>query len=306
MDTDKHRWDPGSATEAVLSGWNTAGHGLFPSASFAPSCSPSFLVSSSLRGSSPMIAIILAAGYATRLYPLTKNFPKPLLEVGGKTILDHLVDQIRDIPDVDRVHLVTNHRFAGHFQDWLAQRGQSAKEEDRAHRGLRITIHDDGTASNDDRLGAIGDLSFVLDQAGVDDDLLVCAADNILQWRLNDLVKTWKRNGEFHICVRHEEDKEDLKKRGNAVLDSNDRVIEFVEKPADPKSNWAVPPFYVYPRSAIPLISTYLEEGAGDAPGQFVEWLFSRIPVYAHKIDGTILDIGNPESLEQARQTFGD
>ena len=254
-----------------------------------------------------MIAIILAAGYATRLYPLTKNFPKPLLEIGGQTILDHLVDQLREIPDIDRVHLVTNHRFAGHFREWLAGRG-----EDRAHRGLRITVHDDGTTSSDLRLGAISDLQFTIEEAGIDDDLFVCASDNILQWSIYDMVKTWKRNGEFHICVRHEEDVEDLRKRGNAILDDDDRLVDFIEKPQDPKSNWVVPPLYIYPKSSLALIDRYLEEGqntpgiTGDSPGQIVEWLYTRIPVYAHKIDGTILDIGNPESLEQARRTFGE
>lgn len=259
-----------------------------------------------------MIAIILAAGYATRLYPLTKNFPKPLLEIGGQTILDHLIDQIRGIPNIDRVHLVTNARFVGHFQDWLTNLGDRAKAEDRAHRGLRITIHDDGTTSAEDRLGAIPDLQFVIEAAGISDDLLVCASDNILNWSLNDLVKTWKRNGEVHICVRHEEDVEDLKKRGNAILDDDDRLVDFVEKPEDPKSNWVVPPIYIYPKSSLSLIDTYLEEGkatpgiTGDSPGQIVEWLYTRIPVYAHKIDGTILDIGNPESLAQARAAMED
>jgi len=260
-----------------------------------------------------MKAIILAAGYATRLYPLTKNFPKPLLEVGGKTILDYLIEQIRDIPDIDRVHLVTNSRFVGHFQDWLTNFGDQAKREDRAPRGSRITIHDDGTTSNDDRLGAIADIRYVIDAADVNDDLLVCASDNILQWSLHGLVKTWKRNGGFHICVRHEEDREDLKKRGNAILDDDDRLIDFVEKPKDPKSNWVVPPIYVYPKASLSLINEYLEEGTedapgirGDSPGQIVEWLFNRIPVYAHKIDGTILDIGNPKSLAEARKAMGD
>lgn len=251
-----------------------------------------------------MQAIILAAGYATRLYPLTKDFPKPMLEVGGQTILDHLVDQLREIPDIERAHLVTNHRFAGHFQDWLSNQGSAAKQEERAHGGLRITIHDDGTSSNEDRLGAVGDVRFVLDAEDIHDDVLVCAADNILQWKLNDLLKTWKQNYEFHICVRYEDDRDDLKKRGNAVLDADGRVVEFVEKPEDPKSNWAVPPFYIYPAASLHLVAQYLEQGAGDAPGEFVEWLFARIPVYAHKIDGTILDIGNPESLEQARRAF--
>lgn len=257
-----------------------------------------------------MIAIILAAGYATRLYPLTKNFPKPLLEVGGQTILDHLVDQLREIPDIERVHLVTNHKFAGHFQQWLDEMGKRAKEEERAHRGLRIKIHDDGTTSADDRLGAIPDLQYVIDAEGIDDDLLVTASDNILQFRLHDVVKTWKRNGEFHICVRHEEDVEDLKKRGNAILDDDDRLIDFVEKPPEPKSNWVVPPIYVYPKSSLPLIRQYLDEGkdspgiTGDSPGQIVQWLYTRIPVYAHRIEGGILDIGNPESLAEARAAF--
>lgn len=259
-----------------------------------------------------MKAIILAAGYATRLYPLTKNFPKPLLEVGGQTILDHLIDQLREIPDIDQVHLVTNHKFAGHFQDWLNKMGAKAKSEDRAHRGLRIKIHDDGTTSAEDRLGAIPDLQFVIDAEDINDDILVTASDNILQFSLHDVVKTWKRNGEYHICVRHEEDVEDLKKRGNAILDEDDRLIDFVEKPAEPKSNWVVPPIYIYPKASLPQIKTFIEEGkdkpgiTGDSPGQIVEWLYTRIPVYAHKIQGSILDIGNPESLAQARKMMGE
>lgn len=253
-----------------------------------------------------MKAIILAAGYATRLYPLTKNFPKPLLEIGGKTILDHLVEQLREIPDIDHVHLVTNHRFVGHFQEWLTDLGDLAKEANRAHSGLRITIHDDGTSSNEDRLGAIGDLQFVINKLGISDDLLVGAADNILKWSLHDMVKTWKRNGAFHICVRHEDDIDDLKKRGNAVLDDDDRLVEFTEKPPEPKSNWAVPPFYIYPESSLSLIDEFRKEHKGDAPGDIVGWIYKRIPVYAHKIDGSILDIGNPESLAAARAEMGD
>ena len=255
-----------------------------------------------------MKAIILAAGYATRLYPLTKNFPKPLLEIGGKTILDYLVEQLRDIPDIDQVHLVSNSRFVHHFQDWLTSLGDRAKQEDRAHRGLRITIHDDGTSSAEERIGAIRDIKVPIDNAGLDDDLLVIASDNILQWSLNDFVKTWKRNGAYHICVRHEADREDLKKRGNAILDDDDRLIDFIEKPADPKSNWVVPPIYLYPKASLSLIDDYLNDDTfetegirGDSPGQIIEWLYKRIPVYAHKIDGEILDIGNPESLAAAR-----
>jgi len=247
-----------------------------------------------------MKAIILAAGYATRLYPLTKNFPKPLLEVGGKTILDHLMDQLREIPDIDHVHLVTNHKFAGHFEEWASNAPDS------------VTIHDDGTTSAGDRLGAIPDLQFVIDAENLDDDLLVTASDNILEFSLHDVVKTWKRNEAFHICVRHEEDVEDLKKRGNAILDDDERLIDFVEKPQNPKSNWVVPPIYIYPKASLPQIITFIDEGkstpgiTGDSPGQIVEWIYKRIPVYAHKIEGTILDIGNPDNLADARKKMGD
>ena len=157
-----------------------------------------------------MKAIVLAAGYATRLYPITKNFPKPLLEIGGKTILDYLINQIREIPDIDEVHLVSNNRFVGHFQEWLTKLDDQAEDEAGDHHGLRIKIHNDGTSSAVDRIGAIRDLLVPIDAENLNDDLLVTASDNILQWSLNDLVKTWKRNGEFHICVRHEEDREDL------------------------------------------------------------------------------------------------
>lgn len=255
-----------------------------------------------------MKAIVLAAGYATRLYPITKNFPKPLLEIGGKTILDYLINQIRKIPDIDEVHLVSNSRFVGHFQEWLTKLDDQAEDEAGDHHGLRIKIHNDGTSSAEDRIGAIRDLLVPIDAENLNDDLLVTASDNILQWSLNDLVKTWKRNGEFHICVRHEEDREDLKKRGNAILDNDDRLVNFVEKPQDPKSNWVVPPIYIYPKPSLPVINDYLEDTTiethgirGDSPGQIVEWLYTRIPVYAHKIDGEILDIGNPSSLAQAR-----
>ncbi|MBS14519.1 MAG: hypothetical protein CME19_23390 [Gemmatimonadetes bacterium] len=247
-----------------------------------------------------MKAIILAAGYATRLYPLTENFPKPLLELAGKTILDHLIDQLREIPDIDAIHLVTNHKFASHFETWMNESGVGDIWSTK--------IHDDGTTSADDRLGAIPDLQFVLESEGIEDDLLVTAADNILQFSLHDVVKTWKCNEAFHICVRHEEDVEDLKKRGNAILDDDDRLVDFIEKPPEPKSNWVVPPIYIYPKASLPQIPAYLEDGkdkpglTGDSPGQIVEWLYTRIPVYAHRIEGTILDIGNHDNLAEARK----
>ena len=240
-----------------------------------------------------MKAIILAAGYATRLYPLTENFPKPLLEVGGKTILDHLIDQIETISDIDHAHLVTNRRFYGHFVDW-ARAGRS-----------QIDILDDGTTSNDDRLGAVGDLRFALETQAIADDVIVLAADNILLFSLQNFVNAFKANPAAHITVRHNPDYEDRKRRGNVLLGENNRVLQFIEKPHEPISEWSVPPLYIYPSTTLPRVKEYIANGGTpDAPGHFAEWLHRREPVYAHEIEGRVLDIGNRESLSEARAFF--
>ena len=240
-----------------------------------------------------MKAIILAAGYATRLYPLTENFPKPLLEVGGKTILDHLIDQLETISDIDHAYLVTNRRFHGHFVDW-ARAGRS-----------QIDILDDGTTSNDDRLGAVGDLRFALETRAIADDVIVLAADNILLFSLQNFVDAFKANPASHITVRHNPDCEDRKRRGNVLLDENNRVLQFIEKPREPISEWSVPPLYIYPSATLPRVKEYIADGGTpDAPGHFAEWLYTREPVYAHEIEGRVLDIGNRESLAEARAFF--
>ena len=161
-----------------------------------------------------MKAIILAAGYATRLYPLTKNFPKPLLEVGGKTILDHLLEQIKAIADIDGAYVVTNRRFYGHFDDW-------ARANSAIHTGVETEILDDGTTSNDHRLGAVGDIQFAIDVCDIADDVLVLAADSILLFSLQNLVHTFKSNPVSHIAVRHNPDYDDRKRQGNVQLDED-------------------------------------------------------------------------------------
>lgn len=252
-----------------------------------------------------MKAIIIAAGYATRLYPLTENFPKPLLEVGGKTILDHLIDQLKTIPDIDHAYLVTNHRFHNHFTNWARQRQTHARHGQQAHTGLRFDILDDGTTSNDDRLGAVGDIQFAIKARNITDDIMVLAADNILQFPLQKFVTAFKSKPASWVCVRRITDPEDRKRRGIAQLDAQNRVIDFEEKPKQPKSEWGVPPFYIYPSSVLPRIKSYLDSGGiADAPGHFLVSLHKTEPVYAHKITGEILDIGNHESLAEARQFF--
>lgn len=243
-----------------------------------------------------MKALILAAGYATRLYPLTRDFPKPLLEVGGRTLLDHLVSQIEILAGMEGICLVTNHRFLPHFTAW--------------HEGyagpMPIRLLDDGTRSNEDRLGAIGDLQFALAQLGEDDDLLVTAADNLLQFSLAAFVDAFRVRPAPHICVHPVRDPERLRRTGVAVLAADNRVLEFVEKPSAPKSNLAVPPVYVFPAATLPRCGEYLSGGGSpEAPGCFIEWLYRREPVYAYRIQGTILDIGTVASLEAARKTLG-
>ena len=243
-----------------------------------------------------MKAIILAAGYATRLYPLTKNFPKPLLEVGGKTILDHLIDQLKTISDIDRAYLVSNRRFYDHFADWARAKGETH---------LPIEILDDGTTYNDDRLGAVGDLLFAIETRAIADDVIVLAADNILRFSLQNFVNAFKANPAPHIAVRHNPNDNDRKRRGNVLLGANNRVLQFIEKPAKPISEWSVPPFYIYPSTTLPRVKAYIANcGTPDAPGHFAEWLHTRETVYAHEIDGRIFDIGNRESLSEARAFF--
>jgi len=237
-------------------------------------------------------AIILAAGYATRLYPLTKNFPKPLLRVGDRTILDLLVDQLDDLPHLREIILVTNSRFLPFFEQW--------REGRRAHKP--VSLLDDGSTSNANRLGALGDLRLAMQGSDLGDDLLVTAADNILRFALGEFVAAFHSHRAPHICVHRVEDRQRLRRTGVAELDAEDHVVGFSEKPDDPKSHWAVPPLYIFPQDVLPRILARLSAGGPkDAPGHLIEWLCLEENVFAHRIRGSILDIGTPESLEAAR-----
>jgi glucose-1-phosphate thymidylyltransferase len=234
-------------------------------------------------------AIILAAGYATRLYPLTKTFAKPLLPLAGRPMLDYLLDRIREADAIDEIHVVTNHKFADAFADWARTRD--------------VRVHDDGTASEDDRLGAIGDIAFVIDQAGLEEeDLLVVAGDNLFDFSLADYVRWWRGKGEASAVVLYDVGSLELVKRYSSVeIDEGGRLRSFVEKPEDPKSSLVATASYVYHRSHVPLIRRYLEEGnAPDQPGRFVAWLVPRMPVYGYTVTGDWRDIGDAGQLLEA------
>lgn len=237
-----------------------------------------------------MKAIILAAGYATRLYPLTETVAKPLLPVGGRPMLDYLLDAIRDVDEIDAIHVVTNHKFAPDFADW-------AKAHDD------ITVHDDGTTSDDDRLGAIGDIAFVVDRADLNaDDLLVVAGDNLFDYSLADYATWWRRKGEASAVVLYDVgDLELVKKYSNVDVDSHDRLTSLTEKPEHPTSTLAATAAYIYHRAHVALVHTYLaESNSPDQPGRFLAWLVPRAPVYGYTVHGDWRDIGDASQLLEA------
>jgi len=235
-----------------------------------------------------MKALILAAGYATRLRPLTDTWAKELLPVGGRPIIDWILDAIADVDEIDEVHVVTNARKAPAFEAWAVDRG--------------VTIHDDGTTSNDDRLGAIGDLQFVLDRTGIDDDLLVIAGDNLFEFRLSDLVAFWSRLGAASaVAVRDVGSLELASHYGVVDLDADGLIRSFVEKPADPQSSLAATATYVYHRNHVRLIRPYLDgEHGSDQPGRYLGWLQRHEPVYGWVFEESWHDIGNYEQLLEA------
>ena len=246
-----------------------------------------------------MNALLLAAGYATRLYPLTLDTPKPLLPVAGKAIADYVVEQLAEIAAIERLLVVTNHRFAGHFERWAA--GHPS--------GRRIEVVDDGTVTNETRLGAIGDIAFTLrrhPELGRE-ALFVLGGDNLVDFRLADLVDDFVARGSEAtvICLVRESDPAQLRRSGVVTLGEDRRVVGFVEKPATPPSDLTCPPFYVYPPAALALIDESLAAGESpDAPGNFIAWLHRRAPVYGHVFGERRYDVGTPETYAEACRLF--
>ena len=240
-----------------------------------------------------MKCLILAAGYATRLYPLTENFPKPLLKVGEKTILDWLVDDIAAAGLVDEYVVISNHKFAHHFEEWAATR----KEQ--------ISVVDDGTETNETRLGAVRDIQFAIDALKLDDDMLVIAGDNVLDFSLTHFIRYADSKQSSAIMRYFEPVEAKLRKCGIVEIDSDDKIISMEEKPAEPKSHWCCPPFYYYKKSDAQRIPQAIESGCGiDAPGSFIAWLATQTAVYAMEMPGSRYDIGNLESYNEVSSIY--
>ena len=240
-----------------------------------------------------MKCLILAAGYATRLYPLTQNFPKPLLKVGDKTILDWLVDDIDGSGKVDEYVVISNHKFAHHFEDWAKTKAQ------------KITVVDDGTDTNETRLGAVKDIQFAIKKLNLDDDMLVIAGDNVLDFSLTKFVDYAVAKNTACIMRYYEPETKKLLKSGVVTIDESDKVLCMTEKSPTPATNWCCPPFYYYTRDDAKLVQKGIDSGCGtDAPGSYIAWLCTQSPVHAMEMPGSRYDIGNLESYEQVKAQY--
>lgn len=242
-----------------------------------------------------MKAIILAAGYATRLYPLTINRPKALLPINKKPIIDYIVEELNTIEELDEIYVVTNSRFAEHFSDWAKNASSRAP----------ISVLDDGTTSDENKKGAVGDMGFVIEQKGIDDELLVIAGDNFFTYSLRDYVDYYRKKGHDCVCVKKWPNEAELSKFGIALLDADGKVLDIEEKPQHPKSNTVVFATYLYRRETVPMIREYLAAGNNpDAPGNFPAWLYKRKDVYAYTFSGECYDIGTPESYREVCRMY--
>ncbi|MBQ9544166.1 MAG: nucleotidyltransferase family protein [Clostridia bacterium] len=244
-----------------------------------------------------MKCLVLAAGYATRLYPLTENFPKPLLKVGEKSILDWLLDDISSTGLVDAYGVISNHKFAACFEEWAKNRANNSSSD--------LKIVDDLTETNETRLGAVKDIEFALEKLGWDDDLLVVAGDNVLDFSLGRFLKYAIEKKTSCVMRYYEKDAARLKKCGVVQTDPDGLILLMEEKPSEPRSNWCVPPFYVYSRSDSKKIKEGIDSGCGtDAPGSFISWLCKVSPVHAMEMPGKRFDIGNLESYEKVKSEY--
>lgn len=240
-------------------------------------------------------AIVLAAGYATRLYPLTKDKPKPLLEVGGRPIIEHIIKKIEEIDEVDEVFIVTNDKFYIYFQEWLTEfKG-----------GKKIKIINDMTLSNEDRLGSLGDVNFVIEQEEIKESILIVAGDNLFEFSLKDFFESHKKHNKSAVALYDVMDKELAKHYGIVGVNKENVMVEFEEKPSSPKSTLASTGVYIYPPHVLPMLQEFVKKYKNsDKAGNFLEWLHKKEYVYCYITEKKWFDIGTLDQLEKARKEF--
>lgn len=243
-----------------------------------------------------MKCILLCAGYATRLFPLTENFPKALLEIeDNKPLLDYILEEINTIDEVSEIYIVTNDRYAKHFEKWASKKDNVKP----------ITVFNDYTTNNDNRLGGVGDLNYTIEKANIDEDILVIAGDTLFTYKLIDLIEYYKKVKAPIAATKAIDDINLLRRFAVAKCDETGRIIELVEKPANPESNLGVYATYVYPKEILKEVKSYLEQGFNpDAPGYFLEYVVRNYPTYAFTFEGECFDVGTHESLAEVRQLY--
>lgn len=247
-----------------------------------------------------MKLIVLAAGYATRLYPLTLTRPKPLLTVAGKPMIEHVLEKLEPIRDVDGIFVVTNAKFADAFHHWAANWRATRPNPE-------LTVVNDGTTDEATRLGAIGDIHFVLQQHALDDDLIVVAGDNLFSEPLGAFGEFCRRRNAPVLALYDVGDLQQVRKYNAISVDGEGRITFFEEKPANPTSTLTGIALYFYPKPVLPWIRRYIAEGNNpDQPGRLVQWLYPRVPVYTWRVPGLWFDIGSKESLEEADRIFSE
>jgi len=245
-----------------------------------------------------MQVLILAAGYATRLYPLTLNQPKPLLPVAGKPMLEHIIDHLASVKDLGEMFIVTNQKFVHHFTDW----SEKYKKEKTA---FNFKVINDGTTSDADKLGAIGDIHLVVKNENVKDDLVVVAGDNLFDSSLAPFVEYCRTGDTPVLAVYDVGDLESIKKYNSITTDKDGVITYFEEKPKNPTSTKTGIALYYYPAKVVAMIEDYIKEGNNaDQPGRLVQWLYTRVPVRTWNVPGRWFDIGSKETLEEADRIF--
>ena len=243
-----------------------------------------------------MMAVVLCAGFATRMHPLTENFPKPLLPVADRPVIDYLMDQLLELPGLKTIYLVSNGRFYGHFDQWRRHWNDNHGTD-----GLPVVLLNDGAMDNDHRLGACADFRFVLKTVQASGSMLVTAGDNIYGFSIKPLWEQFLENHRHHVLALPETDREKLKKTGVLELAADDRVTRVYEKPAHPSSVWSCPPLYFFKETVSKALDTYLERNAaGDALGHFIDFLCRKDIVYAFRLNASRLDIGSIETYRAA------
>ncbi len=241
-----------------------------------------------------MKALILAAGYATRLYPITANTPKPLLKLKNRPIIDYILDRIEQVGDIDQINVVSNNKFFSQFEEWVAPKRLNAPN--------RFVLINDGSNTVDDRLGAVGDINLAIKKSGINDDLLVVGGDNMFDFNLNDFVRFGHSNKPSHsICLYLPNNHTDYTRFGIAQISECAQILSFEEKPKQPKSNLIGTCIYYIPKEKISLLDRYLSEGNhNDTTGSYVRWLVQNDKVFGRICDGAWFDLGDFDAISEA------